>query len=248
MPLSFTVLPLPPLSVCERALLTVRDALSLFTIPHSPVHRVAFWQSSSSSSSRRTMTSTSSKHPLPPRPDWAVGLKAQPTLSGPRHHDHANPNSRTMSPARLPGHLPNPPYQVQQQQPPNMQQQRVPQQPVLQATDFPPLSSGPGKKTPVVGGAWTNSSNIRSALRAGPTPSGTAPVSPTSQQQLFGGPGAGGAEGALPQEGEGYAGYRPAVADVGADVLVERLDGMSLEGKRVAPPLAVSAVDEAAVA
>ncbi|KAJ1306936.1 hypothetical protein OPQ81_007917 [Rhizoctonia solani] len=39
--------------------------------------------STSSSSSRRTYTSTSttSKHPLPPRPDWAVGLMAEPSLS-----------------------------------------------------------------------------------------------------------------------------------------------------------------------
>jgi hypothetical protein len=39
--------------------------------------------STSSSSSRRTYTSTSttSKHPLPPRPDWAVGLLPDPPLS-----------------------------------------------------------------------------------------------------------------------------------------------------------------------
>ncbi|CAE7223226.1 unnamed protein product [Rhizoctonia solani] len=39
--------------------------------------------STSSSSSRRTYTSTSttSKHPLPPRPDWAVGIMADSTLS-----------------------------------------------------------------------------------------------------------------------------------------------------------------------
>ncbi|CAE6435870.1 unnamed protein product [Rhizoctonia solani] len=39
--------------------------------------------SASSSSSRRTYTSTSttSKHPLPPRPDWAVGIMADSTLS-----------------------------------------------------------------------------------------------------------------------------------------------------------------------
>lgn len=152
-----------------------------------------------------------------------------------------------MSPARLPGHLPNLPYQVQQ---PNLQQQRAPQQqPVLQATDFPPLSSGPGKKTPVVGGAWTNSSNIRSALRAGPS-SASVPVSPTSQPlpPPFGAPGAAGAESAPAQEGDGYTGFRPAVVEAGADSLVERLDGLSLEGKRVAPLLAVSAMDEAAVA
>ncbi|KAF9643711.1 hypothetical protein BDM02DRAFT_3191297 [Thelephora ganbajun] len=49
--------------------------------------------STTSSSSRHTYTSTSttSKHPLPARPDWAVGLKAQPTLSPRGHHDqHQN--------------------------------------------------------------------------------------------------------------------------------------------------------------
>ncbi|KAF7793498.1 hypothetical protein EIP86_004610 [Pleurotus ostreatoroseus] len=127
--------------------------------------------SSTSSSSRQTYTSTSSKHPLPARPDWAVGLKAQPTLSGPRHHDHSNANSRTMSPARLPGHLPGPPYQQTQMQSP-LQSPPQSQNPILQATDFPPLSSAPEKKTPVLGGAWTNSSGIRSALRAGSTSGG----------------------------------------------------------------------------
>ncbi|KAI5995489.1 hypothetical protein EDD15DRAFT_2254505 [Pisolithus albus] len=56
--------------------------------------------SSTSSSSRRTFnTSTSSQHPLPPRPDWAVGLKAQPTLhpTHNRHHDQAV-NTRTPPP------------------------------------------------------------------------------------------------------------------------------------------------------
>ncbi|EIN09561.1 hypothetical protein PUNSTDRAFT_85985 [Punctularia strigosozonata HHB-11173 SS5] len=48
--------------------------------------------STTSSSSRRTYTSTStsSKHPLPARPDWAINLKPQPTL-------HSNSRSRTAS-------------------------------------------------------------------------------------------------------------------------------------------------------
>ena len=60
--------------------------------------------STASSSSRRTYTSTSSHHPsLPARPDWAVGLKAQPTLTS-RVHDqqHSLSNSRTMSPVPTP--------------------------------------------------------------------------------------------------------------------------------------------------
>lgn len=50
------------------------------------------------------------------------------------------------------------------------------QPPALQATDFPPLSSAPEKKTPVVGGAWTNSSSMRSVLKASPPASTNAPT------------------------------------------------------------------------
>ena len=49
-------------------------------------------------------------------------------------------------------------------------------------------------------------------------------------------------------EDDGYAGFRSAVLEGGADGLAERLDGLSLEGKRAVPPLAVPVVDEAAVA
>ncbi|KAI0330914.1 hypothetical protein GY45DRAFT_1323046 [Cubamyces sp. BRFM 1775] len=128
--------------------------------------------STTSSSSRRTYTSTStsSKHPLPARPDWAVGLKPQ----HPRHHDHhSNANSRTMSPARM-----GAPHLPQQHQ----------AQPVLQSTDFPPLSSGPSSSTrqPVVGGAWTNASTSR-VMMPGPQgaapPQGTALVHYPSSQQ-----------------------------------------------------------------
>lgn len=112
--------------------------------------------SSTSSSSQRTYTSTStsSQHPLPPRPDWAVGLKPQPTLHSTqgRHHDHSLSNSRTMSPPRslngAPSHS-------------SVSRQTSSQQPVtLQSADFPPLISlppGPEKRTPVAGGAWGNS-------------------------------------------------------------------------------------------
>ncbi|TBU47505.1 hypothetical protein BD309DRAFT_951664 [Dichomitus squalens] len=123
--------------------------------------------STTSSSSRRTFTSTStsSKHPLPARPDWAVGLKPQ----HPRHHDHHNDAaSRTMSPARMGG---GPPHHQAQ--------------PALQPNDFPPLSSVPATRQPVVGGAWTNASLSRVMLpgpQANTNPQGTALVHyPTSQ-------------------------------------------------------------------
>ncbi|KAH8103988.1 hypothetical protein BXZ70DRAFT_1052112 [Cristinia sonorae] len=126
--------------------------------------------STTSSSSRRTFTSTSSKHPLPARPDWAVGLKAHAGLHPPRGHDHSNPHSRTMSPARLsgPAHVHNHPHGQQQ--------------PSLQSNDFPPLSSGPApeKRTPVVGSAWSNTLSNRSIMSAGsqtgPSASGNALV------------------------------------------------------------------------
>jgi len=79
---------------------------------------------SSTSSSSRT---TSSQHPLPPRPDWAVGLKPNPTLhptrpsgrnGGPRNHP-------TSAPAVL-----------------------------LQSADFPPL--GGVCTVPVPTGVWTS--------------------------------------------------------------------------------------------
>jgi hypothetical protein len=95
-------------------------------------------------------------------------LKAQPTLSSTRHHDHSNPNSRTMSPARFGGNLP---MLGNQRNAPHLSSQLPPQ-----STDFPPLSSAPEKKTPVVGGAWTNSSSIKSVLRPGPSGKPHGPV------------------------------------------------------------------------
>jgi len=135
--------------------------------------------STTSSSSRRTFTSTSSKHPLPARPDWAVGLKPQPTLHPPRNHDHSNPNSRTMSPARiggqslLQGQNSNHHY--------NDNPQQLSQQPSLHPTDFPPLSSAPEKRPPpTAGGAWTNASSVRSILSPGPQGQANAALPPGS--------------------------------------------------------------------
>jgi len=104
---------------------------------------------SSTSSSSRT---TSSQHPLPPRPDWAVGLKPNPTLhptrpsarnGGPRNH---STNASTVS---------------------------------LQPADFPPL--GGARAPPVPTGAWTSGAGKarepgggmhRDGGNAGPTAAG----------------------------------------------------------------------------
>ncbi|KAF8202258.1 hypothetical protein BJ912DRAFT_896867 [Pholiota molesta] len=136
--------------------------------------------STTSSSSRRTFTSTtSSQHPLPPRPDWAVGLKAQPTLAGGRHHDISLTNSRTMSPispSRSNGHNSPMPNESSPRQPSSSSSSSSHAPPVsLQATDFPPLTSGgtpQEKKTPVATGAWGNSRPILS-----PSTNGTAGAS-----------------------------------------------------------------------
>lgn len=135
-----------------------------------PVNVYSVSQSSSTTSSRTTYTSTSSKHPLPPRPDWAVGLKAEPVLHATRHHhDHNSANSRNMSPARL-----------------GMQNQHQPQ-PVLQPNDFPPLSSAAERRTPTVAGAWTNASSTRSIIMANaqgnPVPQSNALVHYPNAQQ-----------------------------------------------------------------
>jgi hypothetical protein len=91
--------------------------------PHHINCKITQNQSSTSSSSR----TTSSQHPLPPRPDWAVGLKPNPTLhptrptgrnGGPRNHS-------TNAPAIL-----------------------------LQPADFPPL--GGARTIPVPSGVWTS--------------------------------------------------------------------------------------------
>lgn len=126
--------------------------------------------STTSSSSRRTYTSTaSSQHPLPPRPDWAVGLKPQPTLhpTHPRHHDHPMNTSRNMSPAQNNG----------------QRTQHTP--PVLLQADFPPLSSVPAaeKRVPV-SGVWNNASANRSILQPGPNSQNAIPPSTTAPAVL----------------------------------------------------------------
>ncbi|KAF5366459.1 hypothetical protein D9758_009809 [Tetrapyrgos nigripes] len=72
----------------------------------SPNDDVASTASSSTSSSSRwtyTSTASSQQHPLPARPDWAVGLKPDPTLHATnRRHDHSHTNSQNMSPISPP--------------------------------------------------------------------------------------------------------------------------------------------------
>ncbi|KZT69263.1 hypothetical protein DAEQUDRAFT_765580 [Daedalea quercina L-15889] len=60
-------------------------------------------------------------------------------------------------------------------------------QPILQANDFPPLSSAPERRAPAVAGAWTNASSTRSIIMAGAqgstTPQGNALVHYPNAQQ-----------------------------------------------------------------
>lgn len=81
-------------------------------------------QSSTSSSSR----TTSSQHPLPPRPDWAVGLKPNPTLHQTR------PSARNGGPRN---HTTSAPPVL------------------LQPADFPPLGGG-ARAPPGPSGVWTS--------------------------------------------------------------------------------------------
>ncbi|KAI0272368.1 hypothetical protein BC834DRAFT_344559 [Gloeopeniophorella convolvens] len=80
---------------------------------------------SSTSSSSRT---TSSQHPLPPRPDWAVGLKPNPTLHPPRPpaRNGAGPRANTASAPSV----------------------------LLQPADFPPLGGARAPPVPVPSGVW----------------------------------------------------------------------------------------------
>ncbi|KAK1227280.1 hypothetical protein PQX77_009732 [Marasmius sp. AFHP31] len=135
--------------------------------------------SSTSSSSRRTYTSTTSsqQHPLPARPDWAVGLKPDSTLhASSRHHEHSHNGSRNLSPISPPRSLNGGPSHSNSPRPrPN--QDQVPQ-PNLQSNDFPPLSSMSTEKrsaAPAVGGAWNNTAT-RSLLMTPPTAPGNPVV------------------------------------------------------------------------
>ncbi|KAF9565814.1 hypothetical protein CPC08DRAFT_759196 [Agrocybe pediades] len=146
--------------------------------------------STTSSSSRRTYTSTTSsqQHPLPPRPDWAVGLRAQPTLAPGRHLDHSR-NISPNSPSRGSSNGNNSPLPMNNGNSSRNGAQHAPSV-SLQSNDFPPLTSVAGgpvqeKRTPIVAGAWGQSrpalSPSMNANANGSSP-GSAQQSPTAKQ------------------------------------------------------------------
>ncbi|KZT34354.1 hypothetical protein SISSUDRAFT_293027 [Sistotremastrum suecicum HHB10207 ss-3] len=117
---------------------------------------------SSSSSSRQTIasSSTTSKHPLPARPDWAVGMKP----SSHRPQNGSLPGLARHSPRRTPN------------------QQLSPMS--LQPGDFPPLTihnvnanghgnNGPlnaEKRLPTASNVWNNQDSTRAVLTMGNAP------------------------------------------------------------------------------
>ncbi|KAK2463583.1 hypothetical protein APHAL10511_004334 [Amanita phalloides] len=111
--------------------------------------------STTSSSSRRTFGSTTtSQHPLPPRPDWAVGMTPSSNPPhGRHHHDHLTRPMPSVNTLRnnnmVPTNMPLGPTAL----------------PPLHSTDFPPLTvaAAPGGHPPNTTGAW-GGSNIRSTL------------------------------------------------------------------------------------
>jgi hypothetical protein len=113
---------------------------------------VTLQSSSPSSSSRRTFPSMpTSQHPLPARPDWAVGMKPS---QGPSKHVRNN-NARAAQNHGQPISVPSPI--------------------ALQAVDFPPLSGVPEKRIPVIAGVWNNGSSARATLTASPVQAGAVP-------------------------------------------------------------------------
>ena len=129
-----------------------------------------------------------------------------------------------------------------------------PQQPPA-LTDFPPLSSESEKKAPVAGGAWQNSSNMRSALKAGPAPAPAAQASPganpcrleDSDRAFERPPPKGNAELFNPKAGRPHGGANGNGAaetygeqEAAPDALVERVEGLSLAAPDAEVPLAVS--------
>ncbi|GJJ11404.1 hypothetical protein Clacol_005637 [Clathrus columnatus] len=111
-------------------------------------------QSSANNSLKQSSGATAiSKHPLPARPDWAVGLKAQPTLHHPQNYPAIS--SQRSNHNRFAG--PPGPSDV-------LSQVALP---ALQSTDFPPLPLNTSNNSmsegntnsntihrPVPGGAW----------------------------------------------------------------------------------------------
>ncbi|KLO08698.1 hypothetical protein SCHPADRAFT_908441 [Schizopora paradoxa] len=147
--------------------------------------------SASSASSRRTFMTTppsTTKHPLPARPDWATGLRPQPTLHAGRNRHHDGNGSSRNSPARPMMQLPPvPPFLQHQQQNQNLppHSQSLPP-PVLQPNDFPPLSSNPvDNKKPAAGGVWTNPGMARTILKAKPDNANSQPANSNYGNALF---------------------------------------------------------------
>lgn len=126
----------------------------------------------------------------------------------------------------------------------NLPHHRPQQPPAL--TDFPPLSSGIEKKAPIAGGAWQNSSNMRSALKAGPAPA--AHQSPgASACRLEDGdraferplPKDNTEKAGRPQNGNGAA-ETHAEQEMMPEALVERVEGLSLAANDTEMPLTAS--------
>jgi hypothetical protein len=120
---------------------------------------------------------------LPARPDWAVGLKAQPTLAGgARHHDITSRNISPISPPRMSSNGHNSPIG-------RMSNDVVPRV-ALEPQDFPPLTTTAGeKKTPVATGAWGVARPVLSPsmnINIASSNAGTAAAPGTQQQQQAG--------------------------------------------------------------
>jgi hypothetical protein len=117
--------------------------VSIIAVLPVPYSNMIIYQSSTSSSSRRAQTvSAGSQHPLPARPDWAVGLK-------PSH------NPRNMPPN-------TPPRSISSGSTQSNYSRHAPQlnPPVsLQSTDFPPLTTMQPSERRMPTGAWGNPSS-----------------------------------------------------------------------------------------
>ncbi|QRV74216.1 SUZ domain protein [Ceratobasidium sp. AG-Ba] len=117
--------------------------------------------STSSSSSRRTYTSTSttSKHPLPPRPDWAVGLIPDPPLSRTTSSSSTDSRLRLGSRSSSGNQIPR---------------ASSVKHSVANASDFPPLNgngnSNGGMNGGIRAGAWVRDGSPASLFGNAPNP------------------------------------------------------------------------------
>ncbi|PPQ63803.1 hypothetical protein CVT24_009798, partial [Panaeolus cyanescens] len=200
---------------------------------------IASTSTSSSSTSTNTLVSTaSSQHPLPQRPDWAVGLKAQPSLAGNRHMS----GSMSSSPMRSNSHN-STASSTSSNSSRHGSNHASPMPPV--SMDFPPLTTGgPGglgeKKVPTPGGAWGVPRNGILGLNGAHVDGERGPGKPGEiiSPKIVRRPGG-------PQQPNGGQGYRPQQqqgmqnqnAQQGqfertrdaASVIIEQVSGMTLE-------------------